>query len=344
MVPAPSGRQTVLVHADQRAVVVEVGGGLRQYRAGDAEVLDGYAEDARCSAGRGEPLIPWPNRLDGGSYDFGDVHEQAPLNEPEKGNAIHGLTRWSSWEVLDAGTDHATMGLVLRPQPGWAWTLQLSITYRLRRDGLQVTLRAINRSDRPCPWGAGFHPYLLAPSGRVDDLELTVPAATRYLADERGLPTGTEPVAGSSVDFRAGRPIGDQQIDVAFKDLTRGSDGQAVIAVADPQRPAGRAASRPRLGPRHGLHRGHRRGSGPPGAGGRAHDGAGQHAALGRRPHRARARPAVGGLVVAGTAVAVGRRPTRSGPVRSVVSSAGAVASSFTVQSDVDRRGAACRE
>jgi aldose 1-epimerase len=234
MVPAPSGRQTVLVHADQRAVVVEVGGGLRQYRAGDAEVLDGYAEDARCSAGRGEPLIPWPNRLDGGSYDFGDVHEQAPLNEPEKGNAIHGLTRWSSWEVLDAGTDHATMGLVLRPQPGWAWTLQLSITYRLRRDGLQVTLRAINRSDRPCPWGAGFHPYLLAPSGRVDDLELTVPAATRYLADERGLPTGTEPVAGSSVDFRAGRPIGDQQIDVAFKDLTRGSDGQAAIAVADP--------------------------------------------------------------------------------------------------------------
>ena len=224
----------MLARGEQRAVIVEVGGGLRQYRAGDIEVLDGYAEDTRCSSGRGQPLIPWPNRLEDGSYDFGDLHEQAALSEPDKHNAIHGLVRWSSWAVTDAGTDHATMGLTLRPQPGWAWTLELSITYRLHADGLRVTLAATNRSDRPCPFGAGFHPYLLAPSGRVDDLELTVPASTRYLADGRGLPTGTEHVAGTPYDFRSGRRIGAQVIDVAYTDLAAGADATSVISVTDP--------------------------------------------------------------------------------------------------------------
>jgi aldose 1-epimerase len=224
----------VLVRGEQQVVIVEVGGGIRSYRAGGIDVLDGYAEDTRCSSGRGQPLLPWPNRLQGGAYDFGAIHEQAPLPEPDKGNAIHGLTRWASWDLLDAGTDHATMGFVLRPQPGWAWTTRCAITYRLHDDGLRVTLRAVNCSDRPCPWGAGFHPYLVAPSGRVDDLELTVPAATRYVADERGIPTARVTVAGTPLDFRTARPIGGQVIDVAFTDLATDADGTAVVAVADP--------------------------------------------------------------------------------------------------------------
>jgi aldose 1-epimerase len=234
MPPAPSGRQTVLVGDGQRVVVVEMGGGLRTYRAGDTEVLDGYAEDERCSSGRGQPLLPWPNRLDGGRYDFGDVHEQAPLTEPAAGNAIHGLTRWSPWTLLDAGTAHATVGFVLRPQPGWAWTLELTVTYRLGPAGLHVTTGAVNRSGRPCPWGAGFHPYLRAPSGRVDDLELTVPASTYHRADERGIPIGRAGVGGTPFDFRVARRIGDQVVDVALTDLARGGDGAASVVVADP--------------------------------------------------------------------------------------------------------------
>src|SRR6478609_2457105 len=42
----PSGRQYELRHGDQRAVVVEVGGGLRLYEVGGRPVLDAYAEDA----------------------------------------------------------------------------------------------------------------------------------------------------------------------------------------------------------------------------------------------------------------------------------------------------------
>jgi aldose 1-epimerase len=39
---APSGKQLEIVLGDQRAVVVEVGGGLRTYSAAGRDVLDGY--------------------------------------------------------------------------------------------------------------------------------------------------------------------------------------------------------------------------------------------------------------------------------------------------------------
>ena len=43
---------------DQRAVVVEVGGGLRTYRPAADELLDGYGPDEACTSGRGQVLAP----------------------------------------------------------------------------------------------------------------------------------------------------------------------------------------------------------------------------------------------------------------------------------------------
>ncbi|MDX6469404.1 MAG: aldose 1-epimerase, partial [Gaiellaceae bacterium] len=47
---APSGEQHELVFGDQRATVVEVGGGLRTYSVGGREILDGYAVDEMCKS------------------------------------------------------------------------------------------------------------------------------------------------------------------------------------------------------------------------------------------------------------------------------------------------------
>ena len=80
----PSGRQVELAAGDQRAVIVEVGGGLRTYSAGGADLLDGYPADAMCSSARGQLLIPWPNRIEDGSYEFDGRHESAPA---ERGRA-----------------------------------------------------------------------------------------------------------------------------------------------------------------------------------------------------------------------------------------------------------------
>lgn len=86
-----SGNQFVISSGDQRAVVVEVGGGIREYSRRGRPVLDPYPEGSMADGAHGAPLVPWPNRLGDGRYRFADVTQQVALTEPEKNNAIHGL-------------------------------------------------------------------------------------------------------------------------------------------------------------------------------------------------------------------------------------------------------------
>src|SRR5271168_4982365 len=91
VVIAPTGEQIEIALGDQQAVIVEVGGGLRSYSAGGRELVDGYGAHEMSSSGRGQVLIPWPNRLEGGSYEFDGKHHQLPLKEPEA------ATRFTGW-------------------------------------------------------------------------------------------------------------------------------------------------------------------------------------------------------------------------------------------------------
>src|SRR5581483_250240 len=175
----PSGEQYEIAHGDRRAVVVEVGGGLREYGP-----LLGYAVDEVAQSGRGAVLMPWPNRIDGGRYEWeGETHQLA-LTEPAAGNAIHGLARWVSWRAVEHEAARVVVEHVVHPQPGYPFTLRLQVDYALDDDGLSVTTRAENLGDRAAPFGAGHHPYIAAPSGRVDDMLLEgKPIGDRKLDD-----------------------------------------------------------------------------------------------------------------------------------------------------------------
>ena len=228
--PAPSGHQYEIRHGDWSAFVVEVGGGIRALRVAGFDVLDGYAEDEMCSAARGTPLIPWPNRLRDGTYDFGGRRHQVALTEPGKRNAIHGLCRWLSWECAEHTPARVRMRAVLHPQPGYEFTLEATAEYSLGQGGLEVTLGGRNLGRRPLPFGAGQHPYIRVDDGTIDSARLTSPATARQLVDRRQIPTGeVRPVAGR-YDFRRPRRIGSTVLDVPLLDLER-SDGRAAVVM-----------------------------------------------------------------------------------------------------------------
>jgi aldose 1-epimerase len=224
----PSGEQVELEWGDQRAVVVTVGAGLRTYSAGGRAMLDGYGAAERCRSGRGQLLLPWPNRVEDGRYDFGGETLQLALDEPERRNAIHGLTRWSEWSVAEREPERAVLEHTLYPTPGYPFTLALRAAYSLGGDGLSVRVEATNVGSEPCPYGAGQHPYLAVEAERVDGVELQVSAETVLESNERGLPVGNSPVAGE-LDFRERRPIGPTVLDHCFTDLARGADGRARV-------------------------------------------------------------------------------------------------------------------
>ena len=232
MIP-PSGEQFEISWGDQRATIVEVGGGVREYAVAGRPVLDPYPVGAMCDGAHGAPLIPWPNRLADGRYGFDTVDYQVALTEPDKHNAIHGLMRWRPWQAVERDSHRIVMAGRLFPLQGWPFPLDLRITYEVGDGGLTVRTAATNLGERSCPYGCGHHPYLSPGPGLIDDATLELDASVRILTDNpRQLPTGTEAVERTEFDFRAGRRVGDLRIDFPFTELARDTDGRAWVRLA----------------------------------------------------------------------------------------------------------------
>lgn len=237
---AATGDQYVISAGGYTATITQSGATLRALTyddgAGARALVAGFPEEAIPSGGRGQLLMPWPNRVRDGRYKFEGNEYQLPLSEPARHNASHGLARWASWTPLRTAPDSISLGYRLMAQSGYPWTLDLVVTYQLdEAAGLVVTQAATNRAATPAPYASGAHPYLRVGDGPVDAWELELPAATRLLSDhERKLPAGREQVAGTAYDHRVGHAIGDTVFDHAFTDLDRDSDGHATVRITGP--------------------------------------------------------------------------------------------------------------
>jgi aldose 1-epimerase len=233
MAAVASGTQWTITWGDHEAVIVEVGGGLRAYTVAGVEVVDGYREDEFSPASHGQILAPWPNRIRDGRYAFGGDSYQLSLTEPARHNAIHGLVNWVRWhQVGEATEDSVTVEYALPPEPGYPWALSLRTTWTMGPGGLRSEQQVINESATPCPFGFSVHPYLVVPGVPVAELSVHVPARNRLLVDGRLLPIGAARVAGTEFDFTQPRKLGDAQLDMAFGDVIRDSDGGSAVTLS----------------------------------------------------------------------------------------------------------------
>ncbi len=230
----PASRQHEIEAAGYRAVVTECGAGLRLLELDGHRVVAGFPAEVPAPGGRGQLLVPWPNRVADGRYTFGWRELQLPVNEPELGHALHGLVRWLSWELRQHDAARVVLGCRLMAQPGYPWTLDVEVDHSVSSAGLRTTVTAVNLGESPAPVAFGAHPYLTVGDDPVDAWELTVPAATRLLLDDRKIPVGHADVSGTAYDLRAGRLLGDLVLDDAFTDLARGPDGLAVVTLRHP--------------------------------------------------------------------------------------------------------------
>lgn len=232
----PSGDQFEIAAAGYRAVITESGAALRHLSHEGRDLVDGFGSDEMAHGGRGQLLMPWPNRIEDGRYAFGGSEHQLALTEPSRHNASHGLARWAPW-TREEHTDNS-VSLVHRvmAQSGYPWTVDLHVLFDLSAEGLTVTQTATNLSDSPAPYACGAHPYLQADVGPVDGWELTLPATRRTLVSpDRLLPVGSEDVDGTAYDFRVARPIGTTELNHAFTGLHRDADGRATVTLRGPE-------------------------------------------------------------------------------------------------------------
>lgn len=228
----PTGEQYEIVSGEHRAVITEVGATLRTYTVEGRHVVRGFEAHEVIKGGRGMQLLPWPNRIRDGRYPFDGTTQQLALTEPKRHNAIHGLARHVVWTVTEQTADAITQRVRIYPQSGWPGTIEATVTHQVSERGLQVTVRATNIGSTDVPFGYASHPYLTVGEETVDDVSITVPAASYLEVDDRLLPVRVSPVDGLPEDLRSGAPLGPTNLDTAYTDLERDEDGRWRVRLA----------------------------------------------------------------------------------------------------------------
>jgi aldose 1-epimerase len=224
-----------LAHDGASAVVSPIGASLLSFTAGGRPIV------VPMDAFDGAVLAPWPNRIDGGRFDFDGTTFQLPITEPERDTALHGLVADVEWSVAEQTESSVRFEVELEPTDGYPFPFFLTVTYTLAEVGLRISASALNTGPSPAPFGFGFHPWLAAGGSVVDDAQLLIPGTTWYEADDRLIPTEVHPfddgteipanhVADESAcivckDFRALRSIGGTVLDDTFGAPRRGPDG-----------------------------------------------------------------------------------------------------------------------
>lgn len=185
--------------------------GYRIIREPEADELESFL--ARPMA-HGIPVLFPPNRYDGGQFRIGELEYRLPINEPERGNHLHGLCFDQPWETVRTGADERSSYAEFAFERDAIHTdlvqfphrFRLTLLYTLSADGLRQQVTVHNLSPQPMPCMLGFHTAVNAPfvPGSTNaDCRFTMTIGGRWELDDRMLPTGRkQPLSPFEASFR----------------------------------------------------------------------------------------------------------------------------------------------
>lgn len=229
-----TGTPLVVERGAVRAELGTVAGLLRSLTVDGVALVEHTPVDQTPSFGNGIVLAPWANRVREARWTLDGTQQQLDITEVARGGALHGLLRFTDYAIREQTPDAVTLGALIAPQHGWPFTLDTWVRYSLDGDGITVTHGVHNLSGRRAPWAVGTHPFLRVGDVPIEQLTLTVPAATYFVVDALLNPIAEDPVI-PAVDLRAPRPVGDLDLDTAYGTLTHSapSDGRGDSAWLD---------------------------------------------------------------------------------------------------------------
>ena len=150
----------------------------------------------------GVPLLFLPNRIADGRFRWNGVAYRLPVNEPDRGNHLHGVLHTLPWEL-----QRTPYGLAathrFAPTPHWPHPFEARVEYWFRGDAVRQRVEFTNLGDRAMPFLFGQHTAFRLPD---PDSRVTVTLADHaFVMNKRWLPTGeTYPLPSNSFDNRSG--------------------------------------------------------------------------------------------------------------------------------------------
>src|SRR5699024_9445226 len=126
-----TGEQFVIRRGGSLARIGAVGAVLREFRVDDTAYTETWPDSETPPMGCGLTLVPWPNRVAGGRWWYDGEPQQLDITEPARGNAIHGLLRYTPYTQVAGATggvgasEAVTLAASVYPQHGWPFTLDV---------------------------------------------------------------------------------------------------------------------------------------------------------------------------------------------------------------------------
>lgn len=166
---------------------------------------------------KGAQLAPWPNRIQGASYEFqGQTYSPAKNFRPQGGHAIHGLVMFESTRLVSKVPVHGTMEFTLQSKgwQGYPFPVKMSFRFGLEAtEGFRMETEIENVGAGPCPVGHGWHPYFRLGDSIKPNL-LHLPAGRRLPMTSRAVPDGSRVEWNA---FAKPAPIGEDFLDACVE-------------------------------------------------------------------------------------------------------------------------------
>ncbi|MBT1164135.1 aldose 1-epimerase family protein [Bifidobacterium felsineum] len=237
-----TGQQYSISYGDYKAVITELGANMRKITYKGKNVIVPLGADDPITCCHGQLLIPFPNRIAAGTYEFEGKTYTLPIDEHDRNTAIHGYGYRSFWKLESLTESSVTQSWRSPFLLGYPFAIKVYATHELTEDGMKITVKAENYGDVDAPWALAIHPWLdNGFNGYGDEIDghnaqcrLTVPAATHVTVDDNLIPTGTEPVEGTKYDLNDNPLLVNQPFDDAWTDLKRDADGSVTAIFTRP--------------------------------------------------------------------------------------------------------------
>ena len=137
------------------------------------------------------PLVPYVNRIRGGSFTFRGRAVAIEPNMAGDPSPLHGDGWLNPWQVESADVSSAM--LVYRHNPGeWPWAYEARQEFRVDGGALDVRLTCRNLASEDMPCGLGQHPYFPC----TGETRLDTQVSHAWTIDDNVLPVDKVPATG----------------------------------------------------------------------------------------------------------------------------------------------------
>ena len=168
-------------------------------------------------------MIPYCSYIKDGHFNYFGINRHVSPNQPANPTPIHGDVWQNKCQVEQQTPETITLSYTHSKEAGFPFDYKTTITYKLEKNSLHITLSIYNPSDLPMPCGMGVHPYFI--QDRTALIKFNSSHIWHHQQDpifDRPYPTPTQ------WNFAKGKKI-DEDFDTAFG----GWDGVASITYPD---------------------------------------------------------------------------------------------------------------